>query len=310
MSEASRRSAIDALIAERLERSAPIPHVDSTESPLTFVQQSLWLTSHLEQGTNNRPLILSLQGDLDPAVLGSAIKSVVRRHPVLGSTFPLRGTEPVQYSGNPTPTMDVRDLSEEPDPSAAARNLADDHTSRSFDLENEVPFIPLLIRLSPTDHLLAFAMHHIVFDGWSEPLFVDELIAHYDATLEGTDPAGLPDLKIDYADHARWERATITEGSFETQVQYWRDQLADLPPDLELPRDRAVTPNAIASPVHVQIPQGVMADLEELAKRHNATLFMVLLAALEVLVARHAGVDDVVVGVPTPGRPRSETENL
>lgn len=310
MPDASRRLAIDALIAERLERSAPIPHVDSIESPLTYVQQSLWLTSHLEQGTNNRPLILSLRGDLDLAVLGGAIESVVRRHPVLGSTFPLRGTEPVQYSANPTPTMDVRDLSEEPDPSEAARNVANDHTSQSFDLENEVPFIPLLIRLSPTDHLLAFAMHHIVFDGWSEPLFVNELIAHYDAGIEGTNPAGLPDLKIDYADHARWERATTTESAFETQLQYWRDQLADLPPDLELPRDRGIIPNAVASPVHVQIPQKVISGLEELAKLHDATMFMVLLAALEVLIARHAGVDDVVVGVPTPGRPRSETENL
>jgi amino acid adenylation domain-containing protein len=310
MSEASRRSAIDARIAERLERSTPIPHVDSTESPLTHVQQSLWLTSHLEQGTNNRPLVVRLRGAIDSAVLGRAIDSVVRRHPVLSATFPLAGAEPVQLSGNPTPAMDIRDVSEEPDPSAAARDLADDHTARSFDLENEVPFIPLLIRLSPTDHLLAFAMHHIVFDGWSEPLFVDELVAHYDAAFEGSSPAGLPDLKADYADHARWERATTTEASFETQLHYWREQLANLPPDLELPRDRGIAPNAIASPVHVQIPQGVMSGLEDLAKGHDATLFMVLLAALQVLVARHAGVDDVVVGVPTPGRPRSETENL
>ncbi|MDF1594863.1 MAG: amino acid adenylation domain-containing protein [Acidimicrobiia bacterium] len=310
MSEAARRSAIDALIAERLGRSTPVRHVDSSVAPLTHVQQSLWLTSHLEEGANNRPLLLRLSGNLDSAALSGAIDSVVCRHPVLVSTFPLQGAEPVQLSGNRRPAMEIRDVSGEKDPLAAARSLADDHTSRSFDLENEVPFIPLLIRVSPNEHLLAFAMHHIVFDGWSEPLFVDELIAHYDAALEGSVPAGLPDLKIDYADHARWERATTTEDSFEKQLQYWRRQLADLPPDLKLPLDREMDPDSVANPVHVQIPPGVMSGLEDLARGHGATLFMVLLAALQVLIARHAGVDDVVVGVPTPGRPRSETENL
>ncbi len=312
MSDESRRSAIDALISERLSRATSIPHTESTTAPLTHVQQSLWLTAQLaaDEPTNNRPLWLSLRGDLDATALHEAINAVVRRHPVLRSTFPLEGGEPVQVSGHPLPPTPIHDVSNEPDPVRAARSLAAAHTTRAFDLGNEAPFVPLLIRISPSDHLLAFAMHHIVFDGWSEPLLVNELVAHYDAAVEGTSATGLPDLTIDYADHARWERTTTSDESFETELQYWRRQLGDLPPDLDLPEDRAVAPGAVASPVTIEIARNVMSGLEDLAKRHNATLFMVLLAALEVLIARHAGVDDVVVGVPTPGRPRSETENL
>ncbi len=312
MSDESRRSAIDALISERLSRATSIPHTESATAPLTHVQQSLWLTAQLAaaEPTNNRPLWLSLQGDLDPSALHEAIGAVVRRHPVLMSTFPLDGGEPVQISGHPLPPTPIRDVSNEPDPVATARSFAAAHTTRPFDLENEAPFIPLLIRVSPSDHLLAFAMHHIVFDGWSEPLFVNELIAHYDAAVRGTGATGLPAITIDYADHARWERATTSDESFETQLQYWRRQLADLPPDLDLPEDRGIAPGAVASPVTIEIARNVMSGLEDLAKQHDATLFMVLLAALEVLIARHAGVGDVVIGVPTPGRPRSETENL
>ncbi len=312
MSDGSRRSAIDALISERLSRATSIPHTESATAPLTHVQQSLWLIAQLAgaEPTNNRPLWLSLRGDLDPGALHEAIGAVVRRHPVLMSTFLLEGGEPVQISGHPLPPTPMRDVSNEPDPVRAARSLAAAHTTRAFDLGKEAPFVPLLIRISPSDHLLAFAMHHIVFDGWSEPLLVNELVAQYDAAVEGTSATGLPDLTIDYADHARWERSTTSVESFETQLQYWRQQLGDLPPDLNLPQDRAVAPGAVATPVTIEIAQNVMSGLEDLAKRHNATLFMVFLAALEVLIARHAGVDDVVVGVPTPGRPRSETENL
>ncbi len=311
MSEATRRAAIDALLAERLGASTPIQHSDSNVSPLTHVQQSLWLTSHLvAEDPNLRPLSVRLSGDLDPVALDAAIEAVVRRHPILCSIFPLQGSEPVQISGQASPQTITQDVSADVDPEAASRDLMLQHTSRTFDLETEVPFVPLLIRISPTEHVLSLAMHHIVFDGWSERLFLNELIVHYDAAVDGSEVAGLADLTIDYADHSRWERARASEDSFKTQLEYWRKQLADLPPDLQLPRDRQVPQDAVASRVHVQIPSAVMVRLDDLAKRHEATAFMVFLAALQVLIARHCAVDDMVIGVPTPGRSRSETEHL
>ncbi len=308
-STASRNTRLEQALADRLRRRGRrLTHVDRTTAPLSYTQQSLWILSRLAEGeaVNHRPLRIRLRGELDPESLRRALEGIVRRHAVLRTTFPLDGAEPVQWIHPPSAvTLDRIDVSAAADPESAAESAAADHLARPFDLTAEPAFRPLLVRIGPTDHLLVVSFHHIVFDGWSERIFVNELVAHYDTVA---DPA-LAELEIDYADYACWERERIDEDRIAADVEYWRNRLADLPPDLELPPDRGVVP-APHRPVTVTVPQEVAAGLERLAAEQGATLFMVLLALLQILVARHSGQDDIVVGVPTAGRPLPETEPL
>ncbi len=303
---------IERILAERLRRArSGIVHVDEPTAPLSHVQQSLWILSQLagNRPTAHRPLSLSVGGELDVDALAAALGAVVRRHAVLRTTFPTDGPEPIQRVEAPGPVdLPVVDVSGDPDPATAARREAERHFRRPFDLTREVPFRPLLIRRGPSDHLLAVSLHHIVFDGWSERIFVNELVAHYDAAVEGRTSADLPTPTIGFADFARWERSQIDEERIAADLAYWRRRLADLPPDLDLPPDRR--PAGDVEPVSARVPVELTRRLEALATSNRATLFMTLLAALQVLVARHSGQDDVLVGVPTAGRPLPETEPL
>lgn len=313
MTDAARRSRIDALLDERLSsRHESIVHIDEPTAPLSHVQQSLWLSAQLADAepVNNRPIRLRIRGELDPSALGRSLEMIVERHAVLRSTFPLDGAEPVQVIGASRFQLGFADVSTEPDPMGAARRLARRHTSRRFDLLNEPAFDPLLIRVDDGDHLLAVAMHHIVVDGWSERLFISELTSHYDAVVERRQPADLPHLDVTYADYARWERSGGIDASFDDQLDHWTSRLADLPPDLELPKDRGVAPDLAADPVDVRIPASLFDRVAQVGRDRGATVFMTLLAALQALVSRHAGADDLVIGVATPGRSHRATETL
>lgn len=305
-----RTARLEAALADRLRRGERrLRHVDKPHAPLSYVQQSLWILARLAEGepVNHRPLRLRLRGELDRGALREALDTIADRHTVLRTTFPLEDGEPIQRIHPPAPvTLPTVDVSASPDPESAAESAAADHLARPFDLTSDVAFRPLLVHLGPSDHLLVVAFHHIVFDGWSEHVFVDELLAHYDAG--GTSP-DVPEMTIDYADFARWERARTDEARIAADLHYWRSRLADLPPDLELPPDRGVGA-AGRDPVGIVIPDELTKTLERVAADRGATLFMTLLTVLQILVARHSGQDDIVVGVPTAGRPLTETEPL
>jgi len=295
-----------------MSRSTGVAVLPPGPAPLSPVQRSLWILAQLAGGepVNVRPVHLRLRGPLDVAGLATALSRLVERHSILRSTFPMVGGDPVQVVGD-TPAFDLEpiDLTSEVDPEAVARDLTDRHARTAFDLTTEAPFRPSLIRLATDDHVLTIAMHHIVFDGWSERRLHDEVAVIYDAVVDGASPQ-LDPLPIQFRDAAAWLSSRADEAGEAADLDWWEKRLADLPPDLELPVDRPPLDAEPPSPLEVDLGQELTAALGELAARHQATVFMVLMAAVQTLTMRLTGQHDVIVGFPSAGRPRPETEPL
>ncbi|MFL6195586.1 MAG: non-ribosomal peptide synthase/polyketide synthase [Thermoanaerobaculia bacterium] len=284
--------------------------------PLSFAQQRLWLLDRLEPGGSayNMPFPARLTGPLDPAVLAAAASEVVRRHEALRTTFAAVDGVPVQVIAPPAPVpLPLIDLSGLPEAAREeeGRRLALAEAKTPFDLERG-PLVRLaLARLAPGEHLLLLDMHHIVSDGWSVGLFFNELSDLYAAVATGA-PSTLPEPAIQYADFALWQREWLRGPALEEQLGYWRERLAGSPPALELPTDRvrpAVQTHRGDVVRHV-LPPALTGALRELSRREGASLFMTLLAGFKVLLSRLADQDDVVVGSPSAGRLRVETEGL
>ncbi|HEU0079643.1 MAG TPA: condensation domain-containing protein, partial [Longimicrobiaceae bacterium] len=239
---------------------------------------------------------------------------VVRRHEALRTVVAEAGGAPVQviapFTGFALPVEDLSDLSEA-DREAAVGRRADEEARRAFDLSAGPLFRASLLRLGEEEHVLLLSMHHIVSDGWSMGGLFDEMSALYAAYLEGR-PSPLPELPVQYADYALWQRAHLSDETLERQLAYWRERLADAPAVLELPTDRPRPPVPANEGSHefVDLPGELLARLKALGRREGATLYMTLLAASQVLLSKYAGSEDVVVGSPIAGRTRGETEGL
>jgi amino acid adenylation domain-containing protein len=292
------------------------PELRGQPASLSFAQQRLWFLEQLERGTAayNIPVALRLAGALDPAALEAAFTEVLRRHDALRTTFQAAGEEPLQTVAAPAPfDLPLVDLSAlERGSEAEARRLLQQESRRPFDLAAGPLFRPVLIRLGPDEHALSATIHHIVSDGWSAGVMIRELVALYAAAREGR-PSLLPELPLQYADFARWQRRWLaTEEALSIELAFWREQLRDLPPRLDLPLDRAR--GAIQSPRGVRLPAGVgevtAHALRALARAEGATLYMVLLAAFQALLGRLSGQTDLAVGAPVAGRTRVELEGL
>jgi amino acid adenylation domain-containing protein len=288
----------------------------ASEAPLSFAQQRLWLLDRLEPAGSayNMASAAWLWGEVHVPMLGRALTAIARRHESLRTTFAERGGEPVQVitppAPFPLPLVDLAGLPEaarEPE----VRRLARDEAVRPFDLARGPLVRGALARLGPERHLLLFNMHHIISDGWSFGLLFGELSALYDAFAAGR-PSPLPELPVQYADFAFWQRERLRGAALEKQVRYWRARLQGAPPSLELPADRVRPPVQThrGRAADLVIPAGLAAALRELSRRADATLFMTLLAAFKILLHRWAGQDDVVVGAPSAGRQQVETEKL
>ncbi|HEX8694770.1 MAG TPA: non-ribosomal peptide synthase/polyketide synthase, partial [Longimicrobium sp.] len=287
------------------------------ELPLSFAQQRLWFLDQLEPGSAayNVPVALRMRGRLDAAALASALTEVARRHEVLRTTFRVgAGGEPVQVIGEPAPLrLPVVDLSAV---DAAAREavverLAREEAARPFDLARGPVLRCTLLRLEPAEAVGLFTMHHIVSDEWSVGLLVREVSALYTARARGED-ARLPELPVQYADYAAWQRDRLQGELLERQLAYWRERLAGAPAVIDLPTDRPRP--AVASERGARhalaLSPALAARLREVGRREGATLFMTLLAAWQALLARYGAGEDVVVGTPVAGRTRLETEGL
>ncbi|MFY9822483.1 MAG: amino acid adenylation domain-containing protein [Thermoanaerobaculia bacterium] len=301
--------------AERIPRQAR----DTNQFPLSFSQLREWLLELLDPGTPayNLPGGARVLGALDLDALRRSVGEIVRRHESLRTTFqpdPSGSGEPVQIvsseAGVDVPLLDL---------SALPPAVRDAEAARLIAAERRLPFDlgagPLLrffvLRLGPEDHLAPFSMHHIVSDGWSIALLYGELVALYEAFSTGA-PSPLPELPVQYADFAVWQRERLKDELLEEQVGYWRDQLAGVPPLLPLPIDRprprvqrlrgAVAPVALGS--------DLIRAAKALGQREGASLFMVLLAAFQALLARWTGEDDVPVGTFSGNRGRAELEKL
>jgi amino acid adenylation domain-containing protein len=286
--------------------------------PLSFAQQRLWFISRLDPASSayNLPVALRLRGPLDPRALERAVGEIVRRHETLRTVFDEVGGEPVQVVREApagAPALPALDLSGLPEVAreAEARRLALAEARRPFDLARGPLLHTRLVRLSPGEHVLVLAMHHIAGDGWSVGVLFRELSALYPAYLAG-EASPFPDLPVQYADFAAWQRAWLTGDVLERQLAWWRERLAGAPPVLEIPvdRPRRPLPGERGARVARTLPHEAAERLRALARSEGATLFMVLLAALDVLLARWSGQEDVVVGTPIANRTRREVEGL
>ncbi len=284
--------------------------------PLSFAQQRLWFIDQLQPDTPlyNLPVVLRVEGPLEPAVLQRSLSEVVRRHEAVRTVFALQGDAPVQVIQPPAPFVLPRvNLSGLPEPAreAAALTLAAEEAGRLFDLARDLMLRSVLLRLAAEDHVLALTMHHVASDGWSMGTLVREVAALYAAFAQGQS-SPLPELPVQYADFAVWQRSWLRGEVLEREIDWWRRQLAGLPPLLELPTDRprpAVQSfRGAARPI--QLTAELTRQAEELGRREGATLFMVLMAAFQAVLARYSGQDDFPVGTPVAGRNRLEIEGL
>jgi amino acid adenylation domain-containing protein len=295
----------------------PIRPADRTEDPpLSFAQERLWFIDRLEPGNPvyNMPFPLRMRGPLDAAALERALGEMVRRHEVLRTRFVLVDGRPVQRiepaDGWRLPVDVVDALADDAREAEVAARVGEWVAAR-FDLERGPLFRARLLRAAADDHVLLIGMHHSVSDGWSMGVFWRELMALYRAFRDGL-PSPLPELPIQYADFAVWQRGWLHGDALERQVAWWRAHLAGAPALLELPTDRPRPPmqSHRGGAVSFVIPAEVAEPVRVLARRSGATLFMALMAAWQVLLARWSGQDDVVVGTPVAGRTRGETEGL
>ncbi|MGH8769575.1 MAG: condensation domain-containing protein, partial [Pyrinomonadaceae bacterium] len=295
--------------------SAKIPRRSSAgPAPLSFAQQRIWFLDQYEpdRPLDNIPLILKLSGALDVAALQRALSEVVRRHEALRTRFALVGAEPMQLINAPVefplPLIDFCKLPESRG-EAEARRFAMIEASQSFDLKNGPLIRAKLFRFAAAEHALILTVHHIVSDGWSMGVIFREIATLYEAYSSGLS-SPLPELPIQYADYAIWQRNWLQGQVLERQLAYWKKQLDSAPEFLDLPTDYprpAVLTHAGGRQSFI-VPSGLTRTLLELSRSEGATLFMTLLAVYQTLLSQFTDQKEVLVGAPISGRNRVETE--
>ncbi|HEV3051013.1 MAG TPA: amino acid adenylation domain-containing protein, partial [Longimicrobium sp.] len=284
--------------------------------PLSFAQERLWFLDRLEPGsaTYNIYVARRLEGVLDQAALERALGEIVRRHEALRTTFAEVDGSPVQvvapFGGF---ALSVEDLSglDEADRETALRRRAGEEGRRGFDLSAGPLFRAALLRLDAEDHVLLLVMHHIVSDGWSMDVLFREFSVLYETYREGGE-SPLPELAVQYADYAVWQREQLAGEVLDRQMAYWKERLAGAPELLELPTDhpRPAVQTFRGAYERIELPLELLERLQRLGRGEGATLYMVMLSAFQVLLSKYAGSDDVVVGSPIAGRTRKEIEEL
>ena len=287
----------------------------STVLPLSFAQQRLWFLDQLEGESSayNMPLALRMRGALQPAVLDASLREVMRRHEVLRSRFVVVDGKPYQEllptSSRKLHQVDLGAL-EAGRRDAEARRLATQEAHRPFDLARGPLLRSTLLELGD-EHALLLTVHHSASDGWSMDVLLQETVALYGAFAAGQ-PSPLPELPIQYSDYGAWQRGWLTGEVLEAEVEHWRQQLAGSRAVLELPTDRprpAVRSYQGARRT-LEVGEAVLHGLRRLGRRHQATPFMTLLAAFQVLLARISRQGDFNIGVPVAGRNQLELEGL
>jgi amino acid adenylation domain-containing protein len=258
---------------------------------------------------------MRLRGALDRAALGAALDRVVARHEILRTRFVAVDGQPVQAIDGPDRgfPLDEADLRELPghEQEAAVARAALDHAVAPFDLARGPLVRGRLLRLADDDHVLLVNQHHIVSDGWSIRLFVDEVSRAY-ASLASGRPDARPLPALQYADYAAWQRAEAEGERWRAQAAWWTERLRGAPELLALPTDRPrpARPSYAGGTVRTTIDATMGLGLKALGRRHGATLFMTLLAGWALVLARHSGQDEVVIGSPVANRPRAELEGV
>jgi amino acid adenylation domain-containing protein len=284
--------------------------------PLSFAQQRLWFLQQLEPASTaySIPIFLRVRGTLDLRCLRRAMSEVVRRHESLRTCFPVVDGQPVQRIAparlQEVPQVDLRAL-----PAAVreaeAKRLADGEAARPFDLACGPVVRTSLLRLASQEQVVLFTLHHITSDGWSTGLLVREVGALYQA-FTAREPSPLPELPLQYADFAWWQRQWLQGEVLETQLAFWRQRLAGSAAGGELPADRPrpVGRSHRAGYRAWSLPEELTGRLEALCRRHEVTLFMALVAGFDVLLSHCSGRTDVVIGTDVANRNHVGTEGL
>ncbi|HYG61719.1 MAG TPA: condensation domain-containing protein [Thermoanaerobaculia bacterium] len=288
----------------------------TASAPLSFGQERMWLHERLQPGGGayNTSMALRLLGPLDPGTLRRSLEEVVRRHETLRTTFSEERGSPVQTAGPPfsvaLPMADVAALPAEAR-EAEARRLAGRELLRPFDLWRGPLFRVLLLRLEREEHVLSVSMHHIVSDAWSMGVLVRELSVLYQAFAAGR-PSPLPELPMQYAELVRWQRGRLEGEGLERLLNWWRERLAGAPEVVEVPTDLPrPAVRCFRGGLRVrQLPPALAAAAARLGGEQSATLFIVLLAAFELLLHARTGRSDLVVGVDVANRTRPEAEAI
>jgi len=285
-------------------------------APLSFGQEDFWFLNQLNPNTSlyNIYRAMRLQGALNPAALQNSLAEVVHRHEALRTTFVAKDDSVGQLINDVCELewrlIDLREHSQYGREATAGAMLTE-QAHIPFDLERGPLMRAVLVRLTDDENILLVVLHHIVVDDWSMTIFFNELWTVYNSFLAESRPA-LPNLAIQYADFAVWQREWLQQGLLDQQLAFWRRQLADMPPPLELisDRPRSVVQTCRGNREEIVLSLELMEKLNTIGRAEGATLFMTLLAAFQLLLARYTGTDDIAVGSPIAGRNRAETEGL
>ena len=310
-----RKLYLEKMLAEGVSpANLPIPEVQSAfESiPLSFAQERQWVLWQLDpdSAAYNIPTALRLRGPLDVAVLEQSFNALIARHQTLRTTFASGEERPLQVIHLDMP-LQIQQSTVTAFDETTIKTFIQAQAYQPFDLQ-EGPLLRVALRqLGDDDHVLVLTQHHIVSDDWSMQVMVKELIALYSAFQQGL-PNALPELAIQYADYAIWQRNWMEAGESERQLNYWKDQLGGDQPVLELPFDhpRPAVQSFRGANIKVTLPAALEQKLKQLAQQHSVTLFMLLLASFQALLHRYSHQADIRVGVPVANRNRVETERL
>lgn len=285
-------------------------------SPLSFVQQRLWFLHHLapNQGHCNTPVAIRLTGDLRVDALRQTLREVVRRHESFRTIFSLQDGEPVQIvSQNTNIDISTQDLSSLPsaEREQLAKAILREESLRPFDIVKEPCVRFRLLRMSERVHWLVMVTHHIVFDTWSMSVFSREMSLIYGAFSEGQQ-CTLPDLEIQYADYALWEKKAEKEGRLAKQLSYWKEKLQGAPELLPLPLDRPRKPfrGSWGSCEPFSFGKPLSEAVNALSHKERSSIFMILLSALAILIHRYGGGSDIMIGSADGNRKLRGTEGI
>jgi amino acid adenylation domain-containing protein len=286
-------------------------------SPAGFAQELVWLLDRADPGNTAYNMALSRRaiGRLDVAALKRTLQELIARHEAFRTTFVPGPDFPLQVIREPRPVelllLDLRRLPVA-DREPAARRTLEERSRTPFDLASDQLLRATVVQLADTEHFLLIETNHIVYDGWSSGLVIREIEELYTSFVTGRAPSLPPAPPIRYRDYAAWERERLQGPRLAELLDYWRIQLADVPASLELPTDRPreAAPRFEGGQVECLLPPATLEELRRLAKDHDATLYMVLLAGFQTVLHRWSGQETIVTGSANAGRLHPETEGV
>lgn len=315
-----KRTLFEILMQEKDEPKSTIvqviPHRQATEPiPLSFTQHRLWFLEQLipHKSAYYIPIAIRLEGTLHVTALQQSFNEIIRRHAILRTSFMVIDEQPTQIIAQThkrtIPLVDLGELSERELP-IYMEQLRREEARRPFNLEQGPVIRATLLRFHHNEYILLITVHHIVFDMWSAGVFIREFATLYQSFLSEA-PSPLPELSIQYADFAHWQRQRLQGETLETELAYWRRQLKDLPV-LQLPIDRPYPSiqSFRGASQRFMLSTELAEQLRALSRQTGVTLFMTLLATFQVMVYRYTGQDDIIVGSPIANRNPSELEDL